>query len=346
MEKDRDKTRPVQYERAEPHWNTDIYTTMHAKIEWIEAYARQNPPRPLILCEYSHSMGNSTGNLQDYWDVIEKYDSLQGGFIWDWVDQGFAKKNEKDDLFWAFGGDYGPPETPSDGNFCCNGLLAPDRTFHPAIWEVKKVYQPLKIELLDQRRIRITNKYDFTDIEGYIIRWLPLKNGKRVATGSLPSPSIKPHDSAEISLNYPLENMNSKSEIFLNVEIIAPYPLFYELIPEGHEIASEQFLLKEGKKTIEKILSGKTSILKVKENANKIEITERDFVVIFSKTEGCLKSYKFQNIELFKEGSLPNFWRAPTDNDFGDLMPLRLKVWREASRKREVRGFKIKKDKG
>jgi beta-galactosidase len=342
--KERDKTRPVQYERAELHWNTDIYAPMYAKIEHIEAYAKKNPSRPLILCEYSHSMGNSTGNLQDYWDVIEKYDSLQGGFIWDWVDQGLGKKNEKGELFWAFGGDYGPPGTPSDSNFCCNGLLAPDRTPHPAIWEVKKVYQPVKIELSDKGKVRITNKFDFTDIEGYIIRWLLLKEGKRIATGSLKLPSIKPHDSTELSLDFPHENTNSESEIFLNVEILAPHPLFHGLIPEGHAIASEQLLLREGKRSIKKIPSAKISGIKIKENRSEIEIIGKDFVVIFEKSKGCLKSYKFRNIELFKEGPIPNFWRAPTDNDFGNLMPMRLKVWKEASWNREVRGVKIKKE--
>lgn len=141
--KQRDPSRPIHYERAQLEWNTDIYCPMYARIEHLEKYARSNPARPLILCEYAHSMGNSTGNLQDYWDVIEKYPVLQGGFIWDWVDQGFAKKNDKGELFWAYGGDYGPPGTPSDYNFCCNGLVAPDRTPHPALNEVKKfISQP------------------------------------------------------------------------------------------------------------------------------------------------------------------------------------------------------------
>ena len=133
----RDKTRPVHYERADRRPHTDIVCPMYTRIEDLEAYAQKKQSRPMILCEYAHSMGNSTGNLQDYWDVIEKYDQLQGAFIWDWVDQGYAKKNEKGELFWAYGGDYGPPDTPSDRNFCCNGLVAPDRTPHPALWEVK-----------------------------------------------------------------------------------------------------------------------------------------------------------------------------------------------------------------
>ncbi len=345
--KKRDKTRPVQYERAELHWNTDIYSPMYARLEWIEAYAKQNPPRPLILCEYSHSMGNSTGNLQDYWDVIEKYDCLQGGFIWNWVDQGFAKKNERGELFWAYGGDYGPPGTPSDSNFCCNGLLAPDRTPHPAIWEVKNVYQPLKFEISDcrERKIKITNKYDFTDIEGYILEWNLLKDGTEIARDTFILPSIKPHDSAEIQIDYPIEYLNSGNGIFLNLIIKAPGPLAHGLIPERHIISSEQFLLNEGKRSIDKIISKKISSMKIKENGDNVLITGKDFAINFRKTEGSIKSYKLRNVELIKEGPVPNFWRAPTDNDFGNLIPMRLRVGREASIKREVRKFEIKREK-
>lgn len=346
--KERDKTRPVQYERAELHWNTDIYAPMYARIEGIETYAKKNPSRPLILCEYSHSMGNSTGNLQDYWDVIEKYDCLQGGFIWDWVDQGFAKKNERGELFWAYGGDYGPPGTPSDSNFCCNGLLAPDRTPHPAIWEVKKVYQPARIEITDikEGRIKITNKYDFKDIKGYLIEWHLLRNGLELAKGKTQLPSIKPQESAEIKLDYLPGYINSEDEILLNIYLKAPEPLAHGLIPKGHIIASEQFLLNEGKRTAKKIPSDKNLPLKIKEVGNDVIITGKDFKITFSKHNGFMKSYKFRDIELIRNGPILNFWRAPTDNDFGNMMPLRLKVWREASLKREIKKFEVKKVKG
>ena len=152
--KERDKTRPVQYERAEkitnsPERHTDIWCPMYPAIEELEQYAQNagkpGYDRPLIMCEYAHSMGNSTGNLQDYWDVIEKYDILQGGFIWDWVDQGLLETDEDGEDYYAYGGDYGEPGAPSDGNFCCNGLVGPDRTPHPALDEVKKVYQYVEI---------------------------------------------------------------------------------------------------------------------------------------------------------------------------------------------------------
>ena len=133
----RDPSRPVQYERAEHEWNTDIVCPMYISPKGIEAYAL-NPKshRPLILCEYAHAMGNSLGNFQDYWDIIEKYDLLQGGCIWDWVDQGLEKTNEKGEKFWAYGGDYGDTGTPSDGDFCINGIVYPDRKITPQTIEM------------------------------------------------------------------------------------------------------------------------------------------------------------------------------------------------------------------
>lgn len=367
--KQRDPSRPVHYERAELSWNTDIYCPMYARIEHLEKYAKSNPTRPLIMCEYAHSMGNSTGNLQDYWDVIEKYPSLQGGFIWDWVDQGFAKKNEKGELFWAYGGDYGPPGTPSDDNFCCNGLVAPDRTPHPALWEVKKVYQPAKFELIElaketadknEARIKITNKYDFLSLnkDDFALHWMLLQDGEQVANGSIPCPEIKPWQTAEIKVSLPTEVLNSGNEVFLNVELRAARDMAHGLIPAGHVIASEQLKIKEeqiGAETGQMApaaaaagTSEKLPKLKIKENKqnkNEVIISGKDFVLIFNRAEGRLTSYKFQNVELLKDGPLPNFWRAPTDNDFGNRMPLRLKVWREASLNRQVKGFKISRDK-
>ncbi len=125
--KGRDDTRPVQYERALQDWNTDIYVPMYAGFQHLEEYAQSDPERPLIMCEYAHAMGNSVGNFTDYWEIIDRYPSLQGGFIWDWVDQGLFKVTEAGDSIWAYGGDFGPPGTPSDGNFLINGLVQPDR---------------------------------------------------------------------------------------------------------------------------------------------------------------------------------------------------------------------------
>ncbi len=369
--KQRDPSRPVHYERAELSWNTDIYCPMYARIEHLEKYAKSNPTRPLILCEYAHSMGNSTGNLQDYWEVIEKYPVLQGGFIWDWVDQGLAKKNDKGELFWAYGGDFGPPGTPSDDNFCCNGLVAPDRTPHPALWEVKKVYQPAKFELIEiakdstdksEVRIRITNKYDFLSLNqnDFFLQWRLLKDGQQEVESSIPCPEIKPWQSAEVKISLPAEVLNSAGEVFLNLELVAAREMAHGLIPAGHLIASEQLNLTDElttsrnayqsgqERTASTKPSEKLPKLKVKEskqNKNEITISGQDFLLTFNRMEGRLVSYKFQNVELLKDGPLPNFWRAPTDNDFGNRMPMRLKAWREASLNRQVKGFQVSQEK-
>jgi beta-galactosidase len=362
--KQRDPSRPIHYERAELAWNTDIYCPMYPSIEELEQYAKTKPARPLIMCEYAHSMGNSTGNLQDYWDVIEKYPALQGGCIWDWVDQGFAKKNEKGELFWAYGGDYGPPGTPSDANFCCNGLVAPDRTPHPALWEVKKVYQPARFELAEhvdkdsgEVKISLTNKYDFLTLEPelYNVHWTLLKNGMEVAEGTLPCPQVAPWKKGLLLIKLPAEVISQEGETFLNLELKAKKELAHGLIPAGHVIASEQITLSGlpgEKEALKPATSGKTTVnwpkLKVKENRenkNLVSVLGQDFVLTFDRNEGRLISYKIKNVELLKDGPRPNFWRAPTDNDFGNRMPVRLKVWREASLNRQVKSFSLNKTK-
>ncbi len=196
--KGRDITRPVQYERAEkstntPERHTDIWCDMYATIEDIEAYAKDpKNDRPMIMCEYAHAMGNSTGNLQDYWDVIEKYPKLQGGFIWDWVDQGFLKTNENGEKYWTYGGDYGEEGIPSDGNFNINGLVWPDRTPHPGLFEVNKVYQYIGFEPVDLAKgiIKIKNKYDFTNLSEFNFEWEVVSDGKVIQSGKLLSPIL------------------------------------------------------------------------------------------------------------------------------------------------------------
>ncbi|MCX8159688.1 MAG: DUF4981 domain-containing protein [Candidatus Saccharicenans sp.] len=364
--KQRDPGRPIHYERAQLEWNTDIYCPMYARIEHLEKYAQSNPTRPLILCEYAHSMGNSTGNLQDYWDVIEKYPALQGGFIWDWVDQGFAKKNEKGDLFWAYGGDYGPPGTPSDSNFCCNGLVAPDRQPHPALWEVKKVYQPARFELAapvgpesTEITIKITNKYDFLALnpDDFLVRWKLLRDGKQVADSSSACPRVEPWKSSELKIKLPEAVRNEDGEFFLNLELLNKKDQTHGLVPAGHTIASEQLKIKERQSTLTgtstpEVKSTKTGTklpgLKIKENKNdknELMVSGQDFVLTFNRAEGRLTSFKYKNFEFLKEGPLPLFWRAPTDNDFGNRMPQRLKAWREASLNRQVKAFQVSREK-
>ena len=210
--KQRDPSRPVQYERAEHEWNTDIVCPMYISPKGIEAYAL-NPKshRPLILCEYAHAMGNSLGNFQDYWDIIEKYDLLQGGCIWDWVDQGLEKTNEKGEKFWAYGGDYGDTGTPSDGDFCINGIVYPDRKIKPQTIEMGKVYQNIKFKNFDRTKgtIDVQNEFFFTDLDKYDFAYAVKGNGKVLKTGKF-TVSLRPRQKCTVALNG-LPNMDKET---------------------------------------------------------------------------------------------------------------------------------------
>ena len=185
--KEQDTTRLVQFEQSALEPNTDIIAPMYSRIQDLEKYASQFSDRPYIMCEYAHAMGNSVGNLKDYWDVIREHPMLQGGFIWDWVDQGLVKTSETGEEYWAYGGDFGPKDVPSDGNFCLNGLVDPDRTPKPALYEVKKVYQPIHFELvnINSKTVKIINEYDFTNLNELELKWTLLENGQEIQSGIL-----------------------------------------------------------------------------------------------------------------------------------------------------------------
>lgn len=181
-------SRPIQYERALLEWNTDIYCPMYASPSYLEKYARNKEmTRPLILCEYAHAMGNSLGNFQDYWDIIEKYPILQGGCIWDWVDQGFAAQTDDGRKYWTYGGDYGENGTPSDGNFCINGVVYPDRSVKPQTEEMGKVYQNIKFLDFDKQTstVKIRNDFSFTNLDKYDFYYIIRDHGKEVYRGKI-----------------------------------------------------------------------------------------------------------------------------------------------------------------
>ena len=169
-----EKNRPVQYERAEENYNTDIYCRMYRSVDVIKEYvARKDIYRPFILCEYLHAMGNSCGGMKEYWDVFENEPMAQGGCIWDWVDQSFREVDQDGNWYWTYGGDYGPKDVPSFGNFCCNGLVNAVREPHPHLLEVKKIYQNIKSTLVDKKNltIRVKNWFDFSDLNEYLLHW-------------------------------------------------------------------------------------------------------------------------------------------------------------------------------
>ncbi|HOW24431.1 MAG TPA: glycoside hydrolase family 2 TIM barrel-domain containing protein [Bacteroidales bacterium] len=339
--KNRDASRPVHYERAESGLNTDIYCPMYDNIWSLSMYASHRMPRPLILCEYAHSMGNSTGNLQDYWDVIEKYPLLQGASIWDWVDQGFLVKNQEGESYYAYGGDFGPPGTPSDGNFCCNGLVSADRTPHPALAEVKKVYQYVQIKPVDihQGKFRVINRHDFTDLRYVDIEYSLMADGRREAGGRIEQPDVPPHGEKEFQIPIPEGIQDSGREYFLNFSVKTREDLPFR--PAGFVVASEQLAFPAERPTPEARIDDRLT-LKLDHPQEDPVIRGREFRIIFDRETGTMASWVFLETELIREGPLPNYWRAPTDNDFGNGMEKRCAVWKQASLDRTVESFEAR----
>ncbi len=327
-----DPSRPVHYERALMNKHVDIYSPMYASISSIENYAKKYFDRPLILCEYAHSMGNSTGNLQDYWDVIEKYDQLQGGFIWDWVDQGLAETDEDGNKYWTYGGDYGPEDVPSDGNFVINGIVSSDRTPHPAIWEVKKVYQNIsfKAKNASKGQFLIQNKFSFTNLDDYNFKWEIFENGHKIQEGNFDIKGLQPNNECDFQVKYEGLNFDSRKEYFIN--FYAYTKIKTDVVPSNHEIAKEQIRLPFGE--YENKTKPGNDKLAVRQFDDGLQIQGNKFTITFDKTNGMISSYVFNERELFRRGPEPNFWRAPNDNDFGNRMDQRTASWRRAGEHR------------
>jgi beta-galactosidase len=238
--KERDNTRPVQFEQAGEDWNTDIVCPMYPSMDYMKSYASANNTRPFIMCEYSHAMGNSNGNFQEYWDVIASSKHMQGGFIWDWVDQGIKTATPDGRVFWAYGGDLGGYHLQNDENFCANGLVAADRTPHPGAYEVKKVYQNILFKAKDVSKgvITVQNLYDFTNLDQFNFKWEQYRNGEKVKEGTL-DVSLAPHEEKELTIPLPSFKASEGSEFYVN--LFAYTKNATELIPAGHEVAREQF---------------------------------------------------------------------------------------------------------
>jgi beta-galactosidase len=339
--RDRDRTRPVQYERAEQisgitERHTDIWCPMYPKIEFIESYAgKSENDRPLIMCEYAHAMGNSTGNLQDYWDVIEKYPKLQGGFIWDWVDQGLLKTTANGDKYWAYGGDFGEEGIPSDGNFCINGLVWPDRTTHPGLREVNKVYQYIGFEPADLENglVKVKNKYDFISLSGFSFEWDIMADGTAVRSGKLSPLQTGPGQEETVKLDYEKIVPEPGTEYFLNIRALKSEG--WGIVPAGHVYASAQFRIPEegmpfypGNKEM--------TALQTNNSGTDLMVSGKDFQIKFSYLSGKLESFLFGGRELFLKAPEPDFWRPPTDNDYGNGMDIRLAVWKKAGERTTV----------
>ena len=328
-----DKTRPVQYEPAREDRNTDIVCPMYA-WHYCFDYAKQKKPRPMILCEYAHAMGNSVGGLDEYWDLFKTSYQIQGGFIWDWVDQGIMK-TENGKNYWGWGGDFGPKGVPSDQNFCMNGIVNPDRTPHPALYQVKYNYQNIDCKFLAaENGLSISNNYLFTDLSNFVIKCEVLKNGNVEKIIEIDCPAIQPLAKQAIKIAE-LENFNYEAdkEYFMNVSFITKKATANGISAQ-EELAREQFLLKSPSTVSEKPSTKIKS--KIAEEGSKYVVTVNNTTAVFDKLTGSLSEV---NNVVFTEGVKPNFWRAPTDNDFGNHMPERCKNWKLDTEKPKLTNF-------
>ena len=335
--KGRDPSRPVHYERARREPHTDIYAPMYARIPHLLEYAASEQTRPLILCEYMHTMGNSGGGLADYWKVIRAHRQLQGGLIWDWVDQGVERRTADGRRYFAYGGDFG--DAPSDQNFMCNGIVAPDRTPHPHAWEVKKVYQSVAAELLDwpSRRVRIHNRHDFVSLAGVDIAWRVEGDGKVVAAGTLPRLTTPARTYEDVTIAVPELAPAPGVEHFLTLTFHAAAAS--PLVPRGFEVGFEQLTLPIAAPPLPPLDRSTMPPLAFTETADGVTVAGSGFEIAFDRAAGAIRSWRYRGVELLVSGPTPDFWRAPTDNDYGNRMPVRLAAWREAGAKRSVRGL-------
>ncbi len=329
--KDNDDSRLVQYEPAGEKHYTDVFAPMYPSIERLVQYAESNPSRPAIMIEYAHAMGNSVGNLKDYWQAIEKYDVLQGGFIWDWVDQSLEYTNENGVNYWAYGKDF-HPDLPSDGNFLNNGLMTPDRKPHHHAFEVKKVYQAIRFSVQDINKghYLVENRYDFIDLAMFDLQWKIEADGALFAQGHQALPSVSPSKKAMIDLSLPKLPQSDNKEYFITLSAVLRAP--QGLLSTGHELAFEQFQLPVQLVTTKAKASTTTMVIK-EDNNKTIIINNGNTQATFDKTTGWLSQYTHKNNHLLKKALIANFWRAPTDNDLGNGMQKWAAVWQTASDK-------------
>jgi beta-galactosidase len=336
--KQRDNTRPVQFEQAGEDWNTDIVCPMYPGIGNMKSYAADSSKkRPYIMCEYAHAMGNSTGNFQEYWDIVHSSKQMQGGFIWDWVDQGIATKSLDGRKFWAYGGDLGGFLWQNDENFCANGLIAADRTIHPALNEVKKVYQNILFSSNDigAGKIIVENNFDFTTLADYEFKWEMYNNGTKSFEGAFTT-DLAPHAKKEIDLRLPVFRLMPGTEMYLNV--YAYKKTATALIPAGLEVAREQFKYVGDYFSKEAKTEGN---LVIDKKDDKINFSSGEVSGEFNVKSGRFLRYQNGRDVRFPNFPEPYFWRAPTDNDFGNRMPEDLSFWRSAHTGKQLKSVVV-----
>ena len=317
----RDKTRFVQLEQGYGGKHTDIVCPMYPDMNDFRRYAERTDMRkPYIMCEFAHAMGNSVGNLREFFDIMEGHPHMQGGFIWDWVDQGIDAVGRDGRHYWAYGGDFGAWMYPHDENFCCNGVVSPDRTPHPALYEVKKVYQDIEFELLDSGKLRVYNNHLYNNLEDYIILYEVLCEGCIILREEMPVVVCEAGSSVDVVLDSWAQNKGR--EYMLNI-----YALQREertLIPQRHIVASEQIVLSD----YTYACAAPEGTLEIERGDGWLVAYAGDTGVLFNTTNGRLERYVANDRDVMSQLPEPWFWRAPTDNDFGAGFQRTANVWR------------------
>ncbi|MDL2320467.1 DUF4981 domain-containing protein [Alistipes sp. OttesenSCG-928-B03] len=324
-------SRPICYERAQWEWNSDMYVPQYPSAKWLRDIGEKGADRPVVPSEYAHAMGNSTGDLHGQWEAIYKYPHLQGGYIWEWIDHALLEHDAEGRPYWTYGGDYGTNQ-PSDGNFVADGMIGPDQMPHPGMNEMKYCHQNVAFEAVDaaQGRFRITNRFYFTDLDRYRIRYFVTCDGEKVREGVLPTFALAPQQSAEVTVQLGRNKWQAGREYIVNFEVVTLRP--EPLVPVGHVIAYEQFAMPvEGERTAHR---SRGAALEVDDTAAEVTVSSRDVSFTFDKKQGVVTSYIVQGQEYVADGfgPQPNFWRGPTDNDYGNGMPRRMQVWKQSSR--------------
>ncbi|GAF02840.1 glycoside hydrolase family 2 TIM barrel-domain containing protein [Saccharicrinis fermentans] len=340
--KKEDPTRMVQFEQAGQNRNTDIVCPMYPGIKSMKKYAeRTDVTRPFIMCEYAHAMGNSNGNFQEYFNIIQVSSHMQGGFIWDWVDQGLFATDDSGRDYFAYGGDIGGYKYTHDQNFCANGLVSADRVEHPGLMEVKKVYQDILFSAKDIRKgvVTIQNRFLDRNLKDYRFKWVLKKNGASVRE-EIFKVSLSAGLSKDVKLALPLWNAEKGVEYTLGIYAYTMSDGVF--LPQGFEIAREQFVFDTNDYFNQSVNA--EGALEVVENDYRVDVKAGNVDVRIDKRSGLLSGYKVDGINLLNGGPEPDFWRAATDNDYGNGMPSKLNVWRSAGRNRLLKSVTVSEE--
>lgn len=332
--KKEDPSRAVQYERSGYEGKTDIHCPMYLNYKDCIKYCEDDSKtKPLIQCEYAHAMGNSEGGFKEYWDLVRKYPKYQGGFIWDFVDQSCRWTGKNGKMIYAYGGDFNRFDA-SDNNFCDNGLISPDRVPNPHMYEVGYFYQNIWTTAADLKagELNVYNENFFRDLSAYALEWELMKNGTVVRTGRVDNLNVAPQQTAKIKLD--LGKTCACAEWLLNVKYVQKQR--EGLIPAGHIVAKDQLVLNEYKApamTLQNVtdMNIQTALPRIDDaNSQCVMIEGENFNIQFAKADGFMDKYMVDGLDMIKEGAklTPNFWRAPTDNDFGAGLQQKYAVWK------------------